>query len=194
MKRHHMFAVGIGVLVAMVAVIGLSATLVAQEPGDVGSAECRLVQLDAQDAVAAGMPYKNHGQMVRTAANNQSPSLEAGYITEECSSCIMNQFARDIPIAEQEACGMEGYECADPGECGTYVSGECGAGGNCGSNGICVQVYEGSGVCHQGSTTCDGLTECPNGTGDCAAGELCGVGTCCGVNVCLPPASFCYVP
>jgi hypothetical protein len=193
MKRYYMFAVGIGVMVAMVAVIGLSTTLVAQEPGDVGSAECREVQLDAQAAVEDGGPYKNHGQMVRTAANNQSPALEAGDITEECSSCIMNQFARRIPIADQEACGMEGYECADPGVCGTYVFGECGAGGNCGSSGFCVQVYEGGGVCHQG-VSCTGLTECPSGTGDCAAGELCGVGTCCDVNVCLPPASFCYGP
>jgi hypothetical protein len=38
------------------------------EPGDLGSHECRLVQLKAQAAVGAGMPYKNHGQMVSTAA------------------------------------------------------------------------------------------------------------------------------
>ena len=190
MKRHHIFAVGIGVLVAMVAVIGLSATLVAQEPGDVGSAECRLVQLDAQDAVAAGMPYNNHGQMVRTAANNQSPALEAGYITEECSSCIMNQFARSIPIAEQEACGALYAECADPGVCGTYVKGICGT-GTCGDQATCFEVYEGGGVCAV-STLCADMTNCPTGTAQCAVGEACHTNSCCGENKCKPVADQCW--
>jgi hypothetical protein len=192
MKRYYMFAVGIGVMVAMVAVIGLSTTLVAQEPGDVGSAECGAVQLDAQAAVEDGGPYRNHGQMVRTAANNQSPALEAGDITEECSSCIMNQFARKIPIADQESCGSvapSNPECA-AATCSTFT--ECNTGGNCGTGGICGSVYEGGGTCINGGTLCAGLTVCENGTGDCAVGELCIVETCCGDNVCIPPDTFCW--
>ena len=192
MKRYQMFAVGIGVVFAMVAVMGLSTTLIAQEPGDVGTTECREVQIDAQDAVADGMPYKNHGQMVRTAANNQRPSLEAGDITEECSSCIMNQFARSIPIADQESCGPaipDNPECA-PATCETFIP--CNDGGNCGGDGICGSVYEGGGTCAAGSTSCGGLTVCENGTGDCATGEVCLVETCCGDNVCVPPDAFCW--
>jgi len=76
-------------------------------PGqDVGSPLCAQVQADAQDAVVSGGPYKNHGQMVRTAAHVVSDYEEAGMITEECSSCIVSQFARRIPIEEQEPCGL----------------------------------------------------------------------------------------
>jgi hypothetical protein len=77
-------------------------------------AACREAQLEAQSTVQVGNPYKNHGQMVRTAANLVSEYEHAGMITEECSSCIMSQFGRDIPIFPscddaslpyQEACG-----------------------------------------------------------------------------------------
>jgi hypothetical protein len=68
--------------------------------------ECLAVQLAAQAAVAGGGPYRNHGQLVSTAAHVVSPAEEAGEITEECASCIMNQFARRIPIAEQTSCGV----------------------------------------------------------------------------------------
>lgn len=65
-------------------------------PGNVGTPECREVQLAAQAAVVNGMPYTNHGQMVRTAARVTSLAEEAGEITEECASCIVRQFARRI--------------------------------------------------------------------------------------------------
>jgi len=77
----------------------------AHEPGDVGSPECLEVQSAVQDAVIGGFPYTNHGQMVRTAARVTSRAEEAGEITEECASCIVSQFARRIPIDEQELCG-----------------------------------------------------------------------------------------
>ena len=79
----------------------------ADTPGDVVSFECRAVQIDAQAAVEAGAPYRNHGQLVRTAAHVVSEAEETGEITEECASCIMNQFASKIAIADQEACIME---------------------------------------------------------------------------------------
>jgi hypothetical protein len=72
---------------------------------DVGSQFCGQVQADAQDAVESGGDYRNHGQMVKTAANAVDPYTGTGAISEECSSCIVNQFARRIPIEEQEACG-----------------------------------------------------------------------------------------
>jgi hypothetical protein len=76
------------------------------ESGDVGSPECLEVQIDAQDAVADGFPYRNHGQMVNTAARVTSQAEQAGEITAECASCIVSQFARRIPIDEQELCGL----------------------------------------------------------------------------------------
>jgi hypothetical protein len=74
--------------------------------GDVGSAECRAVQLDAQAAVASGGPYKNKGQLVKTAAKVVGAAEEAGEITDACADCIMDQFARGIAIAAQEPCGF----------------------------------------------------------------------------------------
>ncbi len=105
----------------MVVFIGALLVLVPQGwAQDVGSFECGEVQVAAQDAVAAGGLYRNHGQLVRTAANVVSPSLEAGDITEECSSCIINQFARRIPIEEQEPCGDVSDCCFANGTAGTY--------------------------------------------------------------------------
>jgi len=79
---------------------------------DVGSVACGQVQLAAQSAVASGGPYRSHGALVSTAAAVVDASEVAGGITEECSSCIVNQFARRIPIPEQTACGR-----ADCGDC-----------------------------------------------------------------------------
>jgi Cys-rich repeat protein len=151
-----MFGVVI-IVVAIVAVLGLSTTLIAQEPGDVGSEECRLVQMEVQDAVADGMPYKNHGQMVRTVANNVNPSLGAGYITGGCFSCITKQFARRIPIDEQEACGYLEPYCSSNSDCtsGQYcekAEGDCLGVGMCADLAqCCPQVY--IPVCG-----CDGIT------------------------------------
>src|SRR5207249_8136303 len=71
------------------------------------SAACRATQLDAQAAVQAGEPYRNHGQLVSTAAQVVSEAVESGAIDEDCASCIMNQFARGIAIADQTPCGEE---------------------------------------------------------------------------------------
>ena len=80
--------------------VGLLSCIVPQvqatETGGIGSPECREVQLEAQEAVESGAPYKNHGQMVRTAAHVVSAYEDDGYITEECAGCIVSQFARRI--------------------------------------------------------------------------------------------------
>jgi hypothetical protein len=72
------------------------------ENGEGGA--CEEAQQAAQDAVDSGGPYRNHGKLVKTAAKAASPFLKSGAITEECDSCIVNQFARNIPIGEQEVC------------------------------------------------------------------------------------------
>src|SRR5262245_4454501 len=74
--------------------------------GSIGSSECRSVQLAAQAAVEAGQPYPNHGQLVSTAAHVVSAAEEGGDITAECASCIMNQFAHRIAVADQQPCGQ----------------------------------------------------------------------------------------
>jgi len=65
---------------------------------------CGMAQLIVQEAVASGGPYRNHGQMVKTAAHAANPYLYEGAISEECHSCIVSQFARRIPIEQQEVC------------------------------------------------------------------------------------------
>ena len=78
-------------------------------PGDEGTEACREVQLAVQSEVGeeTNPPYRNHGQYVRAAAHAANPALEAGEITEACHSCIVSQFAKSIPIANQEACGPD---------------------------------------------------------------------------------------
>jgi hypothetical protein len=68
---------------------------------------CGEAQVAVQEAVADGEPYRNHGQMVRTAASLVTPFLQAGSISLECAGCIISQFARRIPIEEQESCGSD---------------------------------------------------------------------------------------
>ena len=98
-------------LAAMGLLFAITSQASAQLPGDVGTLECGDIQSDAQTAVSSGGPYKNHGKLVSTAAQVVSPAEEGGQITAECSSCIMNQFARKIPIKDQEACGPDLCKC-----------------------------------------------------------------------------------
>ena len=180
-KLFNLLLVGLFMLVAVQAM--------AQEPvGDVGSQACGDVQIEAQEAVIDGMPYGNHGQMVKTAANVVSPYLEGEEVTEECSSCIVHQFARRIPIDEQESCGSESPnpECA-AATCDTFVP--CEQGGSCGSP-VCGSIVEGGGVCVEGDTSCDTLLDCVT-TADCLAGGFCSKDSCCGRNVCVPVSMQC---
>lgn len=106
-----------------------TATLRAQDSEDVGSAECRAVQLEAQDAVLADAPLLNHGseaswarvspRLVRalrlarlmTAARVVVRANKLGDISGSCAGCIISQFARRIPIEDQRTCGSD-----DPGD------------------------------------------------------------------------------
>ena len=79
----------------------------ANEAGDVGSAECLMVQNDVQQTVISGAPYKNHGQMVKAAAHATGKAKASGDITGQCASCITRQFAKRLPIDEQAPCGKQ---------------------------------------------------------------------------------------
>jgi hypothetical protein len=65
---------------------------------------CEEAQVAAQDAVDSGGPYRNHGKLVKTAAQ----AANQFDITEECHDCIVSQFARGIPIGDQEVCTDSG--------------------------------------------------------------------------------------
>lgn len=155
----------------------------------VDTPECRAVQLAAQEAVLTGGPYKNHGELVSTAAHVVDAAVTAGEIDEECASCIMNQFARRIPIADQEPCGPDSPnpEC-EGADCSTFQP--CNTPNSC-SQPVCVTTDPPGGACVEGTTACAGLVLCPNGGGDCPPGSVCAVGTCCGENVCVPESAFC---
>jgi hypothetical protein len=72
--------------------------------GDCMQITCGMVQLITQEAVTSNGPYKNHGQMVKTAAHAANPYLYEGIISQECHSCIVSQFAKRIPVEEQQVC------------------------------------------------------------------------------------------
>lgn len=93
-----------GVCVVVVLILMCAHQLSAQ---GVGTAACREVQRITQLTVGDENPavYRNHGDYVSAAAAVVSAALSEGRIDAECSSCIMNQFARRIPVAEQTVCG-----------------------------------------------------------------------------------------
>jgi hypothetical protein len=53
---------------------------------------------------------------------------------------------------------------------------------------VCGSTAEGTGVCVDGSTPCDGLPACAV-SADCPAGQTCFVESCCGVSVCAGAAT-----
>jgi len=130
------------------AVVGLLLTLAsqagAQAAGDVGTAECREVQLEAQNAVVADGPYTSNRQVVRTAARVVRPAAASGEITTACASCILEPFVRQIAIDNQEACGPScDFTCTcTPGPCGN-----CGVGGDPGDVLSCVSAAEANDPC-----------------------------------------------
>lgn len=162
----------IAILVVMFALIATQAY--AQTPGDVGTGQCYKVQLAAQQAVSDGGPYKNHGALVRTAAAVVSSAEFALEITAECSSCIMNQFARGIPIEEQAPCGSE----CEGQTCG-YFTPDCNADIQpC----FCFKKVDGSGACVD-TFYCE--TPCATDA-DCPTDQACYIETCCEQPYCGP--------
>jgi len=80
---------------------GMLTQAVTQEP-----TTCGELQAMVQETVGNEDPavYRNHGAYVSTVANLVDPYLESGQIDSVCASCIVNQFARRIPIEEQVPC------------------------------------------------------------------------------------------
>ena len=89
----------------------------AQEPGDIGTVECREVQLQIQktieDTIDKEGPYKNHGQFVKAVVHLLKSARKEKPITGKCASCIFTQFVLRIHIKNQDACGpdMETEAC-----------------------------------------------------------------------------------
>ena len=120
--------------------------------GDVGSPECREIQLEAIKAVETGGPYKNAGAKVKVAAKVVSKAQNALQITSECASCIMNQFARGIPIKKHKPCGPDPVPaacCLPDGSCEEITKLMCiNAGGEAHETGstcatiVCSYSYE----------------------------------------------------
>ena len=79
----------------------------AQEPGSIGTMECREVQLEIQNTIEMEGTYKNHGQLVKAVVRAVKSAKKAKLITGKCASCIFTQFAIRIPIEEQKACGSD---------------------------------------------------------------------------------------
>jgi hypothetical protein len=115
---------------------------------DVGSQECGIAQQAAQDTVASGGPYKNHGQWVKTAVQEANLYLYDGTITEECHGCIVNQFAKNIPVEEQESCGPVVAGCSVNEDCSgddycMKAKGDCDGPGTCElMPTICPELYD----------------------------------------------------
>ena len=84
-------------------------------------------------------------------------------------------------------CGSPNPECAGA-NCATFVP--CNEPNDC-SAPVCATLYEGGGLCLEGTTPCAGLIPCPSGTGDCPPGYVCAIESCCGEPVCVPPEAFC---
>ena len=99
----------------------------AQEPGSIGTVECREVQLQIQNIEEMEDHYKNHGQLVKTVVHALKSAKKANEITGKCASCIFTQFALRIPIEEQKACGpdIETEACYFDGGCEDLTEEDC---------------------------------------------------------------------
>ena len=95
------------VLIAIVLSCVILPQAQAQTPGDVGTVECGEEQLLIQESVDMEGPYKNHGQLVKTAVHAVISARKAKLITVKCAACIFIEFALGIPLEEQNACGPE---------------------------------------------------------------------------------------
>jgi len=92
-------------LIAFVMVLCLCCAIISQLPAQ-DPITCGQLQDMVQAAVGNEDPlvYRNHGQYVSTVAKMVDPYLESGEIDSVCASCIVSQFARRIPVEEQEPC------------------------------------------------------------------------------------------
>jgi len=88
--------------------------------GDVGSEECRVVQLDVQDLVTIAIENDLANKDNAIVDNFLDASKLSGYITKDCAKCITNEFKNNIDIINQVSCGTDPPVCGDdyldPGE------------------------------------------------------------------------------
>jgi hypothetical protein len=70
-----------------------------------GSSTCGAIQKTIQLAFPDPRPYRNHGSYVSAIAQSVAAAEEAELITDDCSGCIVNQFARGVSITDQQPCG-----------------------------------------------------------------------------------------
>jgi hypothetical protein len=73
----------------------------------IGPGACAVLQAEMQTLMGDEDPevYRNHGRYVSPVARITDLALRNAEITQECQGCIVNQFARSVPIAEQSVCG-----------------------------------------------------------------------------------------
>ncbi len=89
-------------------------------PGAQASHEVNILDDESIDAIACAtlqaelqlqmgdedpLVYRNHGRYVSPVARATGKAVKRAEITQECQGCIVSQFARSIPIAEQYVCG-----------------------------------------------------------------------------------------
>lgn len=93
------------ILITSIMILGLCCAMIPQALTQ-DPISCEQLQADAQALVGneADGEWKNHGQYVSTVAKFVDPYLESGEIDSVCASCIVSQFARRIPIEDQEPC------------------------------------------------------------------------------------------
>ena len=93
-------------LIAFAMVFCLFCGVIAQVPAQ--DDPCQMVQAEAQALVGneSEGDWKNHGQYVSTVARLVDQYVESAEIDSVCASCIVSQFARRIPVEEQEPCGL----------------------------------------------------------------------------------------
>ncbi|HEX9750797.1 MAG TPA: hypothetical protein VGB22_05890 [candidate division Zixibacteria bacterium] len=173
--------------VALLAIAAIPSALLAQHDGVIQTAVCREVQLRAQAAVEAGEPYRNKGQLQKTAAHVVDAAQSAGEIDAACASCILSQFARGIPIAEQSACGPDAPPC-EPGDCVNRTP--CVDTTETCVEPVCAQTTEGDIICIEGLAPCGELLECTESSA-CPPGWVCVTTFCCNKYVCISPALIC---
>ena len=128
----------------------------AQEPGSIGTVECREVQLQIQDTEGMEDHYKNHGQLVKTVVHALKSAKKTKLITGKCASCIFTQFVLRIPIEEQKACGsnIESFDTIETVAC-------------CLMNDDCVNMTPEDCEAERGSTPMSSGSNCE--TVDCAS-------------------------
>jgi hypothetical protein len=161
------------ILAAVTSVAALCFAPAVWAQADVGTKICRDVQLIAQSVAGEEEDWPNHGKRVSAASGVVKPQVESGVITEECSSCIMNQFARRIEVAFQKPCGPDRV-CGD---------GEIDPNEECEADGDCEPGYE----CEE--CLCVPLPGCGNGVIDpgeeCEEDADCGPGFACRQCLCV---------